>query len=161
MLIGVLVALASHAGIACRLRGSAWPVAAALALVAAIALAAALADKPRASIVGTYTDYNGVLYYMPGVACFIAAAALLRSTRALEHAVSAIAICAVPLIAYGFVQFAGLDPFDWDITFGRRPFSLLGQPLVLGGYLAVVTPMIAWLGWRRRAVNGGSCTPRR
>lgn len=125
-------------------------VASAAVLLAWLVIATAFADHPRQSILGTYADYSGLLYYVPAVVAFLAAVALIRGVAALERLVSLLAIGAIPVLAYAVVQFAGADPVSWDIDFGRRVFSTLGQPLVLGGYLATLLPLLLWLAMRRR-----------
>lgn len=125
------------------------PLVAAATLLALLALATSLADYPRQSVLGTYADYSGWLYYLPGVVAFAAAAALVRTTASLERLVSLLAVGAIPVLAYALAQVAGADPVSWDIDFGRRAFSTLGQPLVLGGYAATLLPLLIWLAMRR------------
>jgi O-antigen ligase len=146
---GLLVALCATPEALRRLRANGWPAALAAAFLCWLALATVFADRPYASVLGTYADYSGLLYYVPGIACFLAAGVLLRGVAALDRAVSMIAIAAAPVVAYALVQRLGLDPVGWDDDFGGRAFSTLGQPLVLGGYLAMILPPVVWLALRR------------
>lgn len=134
-----------------RRRWRAAPLGPALAVAFLLALAVStlLADHPLTAIVGTYTSYSGVLYYVAGVVAMLAAAALVRTPARLERLASLIAVGAIPVLAYALLQALGLDPFDWDIDFDGRVFSTLGQPLVLGGYLAMLLPLLAWLAYVR------------
>lgn len=125
------------------------PLACAAALILALAMSTMLADSPRASLLGTYADYNGLLSYVPGLACFAAACVVVRTPAALDRFISIVATGAVPVLVYGWLQVAGLDPLDWDDAFEGRAFSTLGQPLVLGGFLCTLLPALAWLAWRR------------
>jgi O-antigen ligase len=151
LIVAAIVAVAlPPALIACRLRLHPLPPLI-IAVSALVLVAAALAsDHPRASILGTYADYSGVLSYVPGIVCFLAAAALIRSVHSVERLASAMSFAAIPVLAYALVQAAGLGPVDWDQDFGGRVFSTLGQPLVLGGYSAMLLPMLVWLALRRQ-----------
>ncbi len=147
---GLLICISDAPFTMRRWRRQPLPVVAALALIAVLTLSTAAADYPRASVIGTYADYNGLLYYVPGIVAFCVACAIVRGVGALDRFVSLLAIGALPVLGYALVQLAGADPVTWDIGFGRRVFSTLGQPLVLGGYLAMLLPLLLWLALRRR-----------
>ena len=146
---GLLFAVVMEGAVWRRWQRDPWPPALACAFLLGLACATAAADRPLASVLGTHADYNGLLYYVPGIACFLAAAALIRTVRTLDRLVWAISVCTVPVVGYAFVQLAGLDPIPWSLTFDGRAFSTLGQPLVLGGYLATILPCLIWLASRR------------
>lgn len=82
-------------------------------------------------MIGLGTIADGVLLYF--------AIAFLVRTRT-EMAALALSFFAgsVVVLAYEFVQFAGLDPFSWAVDSSTRPFSTVGNATSLAEYLTVV-----------------------
>ena len=48
----------------------------------------------------------------------------------------------VLIMIYGYMQYFGLDFISWQVNFGGRPFSFLGNPNFLGAYLVAVLPVL-------------------
>ena len=67
--------------------------------------------------------------------------ALAFSLRDLRKTVLMILGAWTVSIVYGFLQFAGLDPFVWKGAFGPRVFSTLGNPTLFAAYSSLCTPL--------------------
>lgn len=113
-----------------------WP---AIALIMLASLSALLSISPLTSIMGTYQRYEGLssmLIY--GILLFLSVQYFNSEERRLALAKALIA-GAVLVAGYGIIQALEIDPVHWGASSFEmsRTFSTLGNPIILGGYLAV------------------------
>lgn len=114
-----------------------WP---AVAVAATLLAATALAPDPRLSLFGSATRGQGLLTLLSYVALFLVVSANVRTSEQAQRLVTAMVITAVPLIALGGAQAAGVDPLGL-VTDARSPvYATLGRPNFLGAYLALLLP---------------------
>ncbi len=126
-----------------------WP---ALAFSLALALATAFSINPRASLWGSYERQQGLLTLAAYLALFLLTAANLRTRAQAERLWAALVWSSVPVVAYGFLQAAGMDPLDWRTDAASPVLSTVGRANFLGSYLVLVVPLTAGraLSARRR-----------
>ncbi len=108
----------------------------ALAMVYFAASALAM-DLPTA-LFGAGDRYLGLVTFLDGVALSFAVAVFVRTERDLLIVGGAVAISAVPILLYGFLQALGRDPIAWDIDATSRIFSTFGNAGPLASYLVTV-----------------------
>jgi len=83
---------------------------------------------------------------------FFLALVSLRSLAQVRRVIAAAACSAVPICIYAFVQVSGHDPISWSLP-KTRAFSFLGNPTYLGGYLALLIPVIVASIWAWRGAD--------
>jgi O-antigen ligase len=118
-----------------------WP--AALALGLAYALATVLSVDPRVSLWGSYDRQQGLLTRGTYLALFLLTAANLRSRAQVERLWRMLVWGSAPVVVYGLVQAAGLDPLDWRTDAASPVLSTIGRANFLGSYLVLVIPLTA------------------
>jgi O-antigen ligase len=105
-------------------------------------------NSPRTSWRGAYDSHGGLITILGYVVLFFAAR-WLGGTRRL---IAAVVLAATVASAYALMQAAQLDPVVWDKTplYGKyvRPFGTLGHANLLGAYLAMSLPLLAYLALR-------------
>ncbi len=111
----------------------------AMALVFLALLSTILSVSPMASLSGAYLRYEGLTSLLIYAALLFLAVQHFDSERKRLALAKAVVVGAVIVAIYGIIQGLGLDPIAWgSATFEMsRTFSTLGNPIVLGGYLAV------------------------
>ena len=126
-----------------------WP---ALAFGLALALATALSINPRSSLWGSYERQQGLLTLGAYLALFLLTAANLRTRAQAKRLWAALVWSSAPVVAYGLLQAAGLDPLDWRTDAASPVLSTVGRANFLGSYLVLVVPLTAGraLSARRR-----------
>ena len=126
-----------------------WPV---LAFGAVLALATALSINPRSSLWGSYERQQGLLTLGAYLALFLLTATNLRAHVQAERLWAALVWSSAPVVAYGLLQVAGLDPLDWRTDAASPVLSTVGRANFLGSYLVLVVPLTAGraLSARRR-----------
>jgi len=126
-----------------------WP---ALALGSVLALATALSVSPRASLWGSYERQQGLLTLGAYLLLFLLTAVNLRSRTQAERLWAALVWGSAPVVAYGLLQAARLDPLDWRTDAASPVLSTIGRANFLGSYLVLVMPLTAGrlLSARRR-----------
>jgi O-antigen ligase len=117
-----------------------WPV---LAFGLALALATVLSVNPRISLWGSYERQQGLLTLGAYLALFLFTATGLRIRAQAERLWAALVWGSAPVVAYGFVQAAGLDPLDWRTDAASPVLSTVGRANFLGSYLVLVVPLTA------------------
>jgi O-antigen ligase len=117
-----------------------WP---ALPFGLALALATVLSVNPRASLWGSYERQQGLLTLSAYLALFLLTATGLRTRAQAERLWAALVWGSAPVVAYGFVQAAGLDPLDWRTDAASPVLSTVGRANFLGSYLVLVVPLTA------------------
>ena len=106
-----------------------------------LALATAFSTDPRASFWGSYERQQGLVTTSAYLALFLLTATSLRSRAQVERLWAAVVWGSVPVIVYGLIQAAGLDPLDWQTDAASRVLSTVGRANFLGSYLVLVIPM--------------------
>lgn len=141
LLVAVLVAYARRSSgpfwVPSRLH---WFV---LAYAGVNVLAAVLALDRFVALFGAPGHYLGLTTLVDLLVLYVAVVLLVRREEDARHLCALILLATAPLIAYEAVQRARLDPLRWSMP--EAIFSTLGNPNVLGGYLAVAAAMAAAL----------------
>ena len=120
------------------------------ALLAALVAASLFAIAPRDAWLGAYVRHHGTLAWLSLAVVFIAMVNAARVAGGRERILAAAVIGSIWPSAYALVQAAGLDPVAWTDVVPGRAGSTAGNPILLGGYLAVTIPLTAALAWRTR-----------
>jgi O-antigen ligase len=115
-----------------------WPV---LLFGLALVLATAFSVSPRASLWGSYERQQGLLALVAYLALFLLTAANLHTRAQVERLWAGLVWASVPVVAYGFVQAAGLDPLGWHTDAASPVLSTFGRANFLGSYLVLVIPL--------------------
>ncbi len=129
------------------------PVSLAMVLCAAAAcLATVNSLSPRISWFGLYENGMGFQTTLALLVVYFAARKIFDAGRNNSFLVTSAIVAVVPVTLYALLQMAHLDPFVWDETSAfahwTRPFSTLGHPNYLAGYIVMVLPLVLWLGWQ-------------
>lgn len=116
---------------------------AAAAFVAALCFSVVNSDNTTASLVGVYKRYDGFVLY---AACVVLLVAVLRAftPATIRTLVLAQAVAGGAVVAYGVIQWRGIDPLDWEQTYGDAVFSTLGNPNFAGAYAGMTFPLMLW-----------------
>ena len=118
--------------------GLLWP---ALFYGLALGLSAFLSVNPRVSFWGSYERQQGLLTLGAYLALFLLTSTGLRTRGQAERLWSAIVWGSLPIVVYGLVQAAGLDPLEWRTDAASPVLSTMGRSNFLGSYLVLVLPL--------------------
>ena len=126
------------------------------AFVAGLVVSTVAASNLLQGVVGEPGRHTGLAMYVVYVGLFAASVRLHRD-RLPTTLVKGLVVAAVPIVAYGLAQAAGIQVFEWE-TFegGPQVVSTFGNANFLAAWLGVVVPLFAWLavsalrqtGWR-------------
>ncbi|MFN2270881.1 MAG: O-antigen ligase family protein [Anaerolineae bacterium] len=119
-----------------------WP---ALAFGGVAALATLASVNPRVSLWGSYERQQGLLTLGAYLGLFLFTAANLRTRAQVNRLLRAIAWGSAPVVAYGLLQAAGIDPMDWRTDAASPALSTIGRANFLGSYLVLAVPLTAGL----------------
>lgn len=117
----------------------------ALALGGVAGLATAASVNPRVSLWGSYERQQGLLTLGAYLGLFLFTAANLRTRAQVNRLLRAIAWGSAPVVAYGLLQAAGIDPMDWRTDAASPALSTIGRANFLGSYLVLAAPLTAGL----------------
>jgi O-antigen ligase/Flp pilus assembly protein TadD len=112
--------------------------------------AAAFAIAPYDAWFGAYARQHGTASWLALAVLFLAACDIGRSAAGRDRIVAAVALGSIWPSLYALMQAASLDPVTWTDTIPGRAGSTSGNPILLGGYLAVAIPFTAAAAWRWR-----------
>jgi O-antigen ligase/Tfp pilus assembly protein PilF len=112
-----------------------------LGLVSAVATVVSV--DPRASLWGSYERQQGLLALGVYLLLFFVTFTGLRSREQVRRLMVALVWGSAPIVAYGLVQAAGLDPLTWRTDAASPVLSTLGRSNFLGSYLVLVIPLTA------------------
>jgi O-antigen ligase len=118
------------------------------ALTAALMAAAALGVSPRDAFAGVYLRRHGVATWLSLGLVFLVVSAVARAEDGRRRILQAIAIGSLWPSVYAVLQWSEVDPVGWLGTTPGRSGSTLGNPILLGGYLAVAIPLTVHLAAR-------------
>jgi hypothetical protein len=109
-------------------------------------LATGFSVVPRVSLLGSYVRLQGTLTTSAYIVVFMAAATHLRRLDQVKRVIGAVALSSLPITLYALIQHFGLDPLaPWSVDVRERPPANLGNPVFLGGYLAMSTLVVLGL----------------
>ncbi len=121
-----------------------------LALVAylvALGLALAFSSNPTLSALGSADRMYGLLSQLACLALFLLVARHLRRPAQARRLMGVLVWASAPVVVYGLIQAAGLDPLPWQAE-GSSAISTLGRSNFLGAYLVLVLPVTLVLAWQ-------------
>jgi O-antigen ligase len=121
-----------------------------LAYFAALGLAFAFSSNRTLSAVGSADRMYGLLSQLACLGLFLLVALHLHRQDQAGRLMDVLVWASVPVVAYGLIQGAGLDPLPWR-TEGPPAMSTLGRSNFLGAYLVLVVPVTLVLAWQVRA----------
>ncbi len=126
-----------------RRRALCRPTLAALPFALSLMLALTFSVDPRVSLWGAYERQQGLLTLLPYLFLFAFTAGLLETSAQWNRLVRALIWTSAPIVVYGLLQAAGLDPLHWQSDSASPVLSTLGRSNLLGSYLALVIPLTA------------------
>ncbi len=122
----------------------------ALAYALTYILASVFSIDPSTSLWGVGTKQGTVtLLYL--ILFFILLTSAIHSKLQIDRLVTSLILGSIPVCLYGWIQFLGLDPLEWDSGSISPVRSTIGYTLYLGAYLAQVIPFTisrTFLSWR-------------
>jgi O-antigen ligase len=116
----------------------AWAI---LALALVLALATLFSINSRVSLWGSYERQQGLLTWGAYLTLSLLVGTSLRARAQVERLWRALVWGSVPVVAYGLVQAAGLDPLDWRTDAASPIVSTIGRSNFVGTYLVLVMPL--------------------
>jgi O-antigen ligase/cytochrome c-type biogenesis protein CcmH/NrfG len=117
-----------------------WPV---LAWGLVQVLAVVVSVRWQASLWGSYERQQGLLTLASYVLFFLLTATFLRRRAQAERLWLALTWGSLPVVVYGLLQVAGLDPLQWATDAASPVLSTVGRANFLGSYLVLVVPLTA------------------
>lgn len=95
-------------------------------------------------IIGERTKYEGLLTFFSYILLYFAS--YHYGYKLFRKILFWLAIATIPISIYGIFQFFGLDFIKWGSSYfdAYRSSSTLGQPVVLGTYLAMILPLFLY-----------------
>jgi putative inorganic carbon (HCO3(-)) transporter len=136
-----------------------WPAVSGVALLLAVVVAAVVAPHDPTAVYGTYGRNSGLLAYGSALMLFLL---VPRLFDAASTKVIAFALCLSGLAtaSYGLLQYAGVDPINWNNPFNPI-IATLGNPDFASAYLGICASAAAWaalwtgwsLAWRAAAAT--------
>ena len=129
------------------------PAGAAILLFLLSAVASTIGSiNPRVSLHGAADSYAGLPVAFATASVYFASRVAAREPSTLDRLGLAVAWSAAIASGYALLQLLNLDPIEWHRTasFGGavRIFGTLGHPNLLGAYLAMALPLVAWRATR-------------
>lgn len=98
------------------------------------------------AIFGEYTRNGGLLSFVLYAVLFWMTIQLSDRVARVRDFAKTLFWSGVIVSAYGVLQYAGLDPIQWQqVIFESRAFSTYGNPVLLGGFLMFFVPVSAAL----------------
>ncbi|MBN1262425.1 MAG: O-antigen ligase family protein [Anaerolineae bacterium] len=119
------------------------PVWGAVALGGVWIAATLLSTNVRASVWGSYERQQGLLTQLSYLTLFGVAATRLETPAAIRRLQQALVWGSAPVVVYGLVQAAGLDPCAWQSDAASPVLSTVGRANFLGSYLVLALPLTA------------------
>lgn len=118
-------------------------------------VASCFSIDPRLSLWISRDTVRGTISVMGLLAFFLLMLPFFHSQQNRNELTAALLIGSVPIAIYGLVQYASLDPLQWESDSVSPILSTLGRSNFLGAYLAILIPLtLHWLmttGVRKQA----------
>ena len=121
-----------------------------LAVLGTWVLATLLSVSPSVSLLGLSFRSQGLYVAACYVAVFWWLAGTVRSPECARPVLTAVSLGSIPVCALGMYERLVINPVVGRVTFSGRAASTLGSPMLLGGYLVMVIPFTACVGWLTR-----------
>src|SRR5438132_6440021 len=109
-----------------------------LAVLGAAALSTVFAADRYTALFGDPENYAGLTFLLDMAVLYLALAVAIRDERDAFVPLGALALAAGFAMAYGTVQWLGLDPLAWAADPRSRPFATFGNADHFGHFLSVV-----------------------
>jgi O-antigen ligase len=107
----------------------------------ALLLSTLLSTDRQLSLWGSYERQQGLLTQAGVLLLFLATAVSLRTRAQVSLLWSGLVWASAPVVAYGLLQAAGLDPFAWQTDAASPLTATLGRANFVATYLVLVLPL--------------------
>ncbi len=116
-----------------------------IALLILVVISTMLSINVYQSVEGSFMRYDGLVCFLSCIALFFIATQVLNNETKIEIMVRFGVISALLVSVYGIAQSQSFDPFPWAYRMfeSTRSASTFGNPVILGGYLALMLPLAA------------------
>ena len=115
-----------------------WPT---VAFGISLILATLSSANPNSSLWGSYERKQGLITHGSYLALFLLTATNLRTRAQVERLWRALVWGSAPIVGYGLIQAAGLDPLTWRVDTAAPILSTIGRSNFLGSYLVLILPL--------------------
>lgn len=113
-----------------------WLDVAVFATFSAFALASLLAVDQTLAFFGTPRRFLGLTHQADLLVTYAGVRAFFSERSDWKRLLTVVLATTVPVVAYAFIQRAGLDPLHFDVE-TTRPISTFGNQDIIGGYLGI------------------------
>jgi O-antigen ligase/predicted negative regulator of RcsB-dependent stress response len=96
---------------------------------------------PHVSFWGSYFRVSGTCNALCYAIFFLLIVLNLHTTRQVEQLITVTLLASLPIALYGVLQHSGFDPIFPQYDHSSRVISTIGNPIFLGAYLIMVTPL--------------------
>ncbi len=121
-----------------------------LVFSATLILSTLFSVNPLQSAQGSYDRMQGTLTALCTLLLFLIIADCLCDTAHILRLLKTIAWGSAPVVIYGLLQAAGIDPLHWRVE-GSPAMSTLGRSNFLGAYLVMVLPFTLACAWQAQS----------
>ncbi len=111
-----------------------------LALTAVYLVSSFCSIIPQLSWLGSYRRAQGTVAFLCYLIIFLLLVSELRRADQLKRLQFILILTSIPAASYAILQRFSMDPLPWKGLVGRSS-STMGNPIFLGGYLAMVLPL--------------------
>jgi len=110
-------------------------------LAVSYTLSTMLSVMPRISLLGSYQRLQGTYTTFSYIVIFFLMLDTIRKQEQVDRLCSSIILTSLPISLYGILQHYYLDPIAWGRDVITRVGSNMGNPIFLGAYLIMATPI--------------------
>ncbi len=111
-----------------------------LAVLLSWLLSSIFSLRPEASFMGNYLRQEGFWTIVNMILLFFIVSSTFKTTKQVDNLLRVMLWSAFFTMAYGLIQFVGLDWMPWAAS-GNRPFSTLGNPDFFPHFLIMLLPI--------------------
>lgn len=112
-----------------------------LALGLALTWATLGSVNPRASLWGSYERQQGLITWAAYLIILTFTATGIETRAQFDRLWTALIWTSAPVVAYGLLQAAGVDPLNWRSDAASPVLSTVGRANFLGSYLVLLAPL--------------------
>ena len=127
-----------------------WPL---TLLIMTNLLASLLADDIGQSLFRS-DSYRGSLINISSYLFCLVVITIIDQSERTDLLVTALLVCSIPVTVYGWLQYLGLDPVQWETVSVSDVQSTVGRSIYLGAYLAMILPFTVRAGLRKGITTG-------